>query len=306
MVGRLDELSLQFATIGLTNNQKNAIVFDGQHPGAITLPLELMRSHLENAIQTLVADGKMTLSEVKWLESELENILACGHEAAALASRHKSATRQNKSIDCRGSPNLFALSSFEKGSSEVAWRDLYSEVSAFQQNSVRRVQDWRKFQTPVGSLIVETCRTYSGNPTYNGPSFSSLGVSFTPNAQLASCIITTRFSKLSIPSVELKITRAVQMYNVIPQDSKTLQYVVNNDVQGLKSLFEAGQASVYDCNEYGTSLLMVSASLSLFQFLHERIKAHLSAKLWKTHWVLKTQLGCQGCIEPQYVRNPGY
>jgi len=261
VAGRLDELTLQFAMMGLMNNQKDEIVFEGQNPGAITLPLELMRSHLANAIQALVADGTITLSEVTWLESEFENILACGHEAAALAGRHKSATRQNKSIDRRGSQGLFALTPFKKGSTQVAWRHSYSEVSALQQNSVRRAQDLRRFETPVGSLVVETCRVYSGNTTHNGPSFSSLGISFTPNPQLASCVITTRFSKLSIPSVEPKITRAVQMYNVIPRDSEAFRCVENNDVQGLKSLFEAGQASVYDCHANGTSLLMVSASL---------------------------------------------
>jgi hypothetical protein len=50
------------------------------------------------------------------------------------------------------------------------------------------------------------------------------------------------------------------MYNVIPEGSKALRYVETNDVRGLKSLFEAGQASVYDCGEDGSSLLMVSAS----------------------------------------------
>lgn len=41
-------------------------------------------------------------------------------------------------------------------------------------------------------------------------------------------VITTRFSRLSIPSVEPKITRVVQMYNIIPRDSKALRYVENN------------------------------------------------------------------------------
>lgn len=260
IAGRFDELTSQLATIGLMHSQKNEIVFEGQYPGAITLPLELVRPHLANAIQTLVADGTMALSEATWFESEFENILACGHEAVAFAGRHKSVTCQ-KFPDCHGSQSQFSLTSFKKASSQVSWRHSYSEVLPFQQNSVREVQDLRKFQTPVGRLVVETCRASPGNSTYIGPSFSSLGVWYTPNPQLTSCVITTRFSKLSIPSVEPKITRAVQMYNVIPRGSPALRYVDNNDVQGLKRLFEAGQASVYDCDETGASLLWVSVSL---------------------------------------------
>jgi hypothetical protein len=260
VVGRLDELTSQFTNLGSLNAQREKIIFEGDNPGAITLPLELLRSHLANAIQTLVAGRVLTGSEATWLESEFEDILASGHEAAALAYRQKSGNRRKLSNNCHGLQNLVPVHAFERASSQFAWQQSYSAVSALQQDFIRGVQHVREFETPIGRLLVDLSRTYPRSCTQNGPSFSSLEISFVPHPQLSPHVITTRLSRLSLPSLEPRITRVIQMYNVIPPDSEVLRCIEGNDVQGLKSLFEAGQASVYDCGEGGPNLLMVSAS----------------------------------------------
>jgi hypothetical protein len=257
IVGRIDELTSQFATMGSLDNQREKIMFEGDNPGAITLPLELLRSHLAKAIQDLVTDRILTGSEATWLESEFEDILACGHEAAAFSRRQKSRARQTASNGHHGQPNLIPFHSFEKTSPQLAWD---SAISALQQDFIREVQYVRKFETPIGNLLVNISRAYPKNRAQNGPSFSSLGISFIPHRQLSSCVITTRLSRLSVPSLEPKITRFIQMYSVIHPDSKVLRCIKDNDVEGLKNLFEAGQASVYDCSEDGANLLMVSPS----------------------------------------------
>jgi len=260
VVGRIDELTSQFSTMGSLDNQREKIIFEGDNPGAITLPLELLRSHLAKAIQDLVTDGILPGSEATWLESEFEDILACGHEAAAFSRRQKYRARQTASNGHHGQQNLVPFHSFEQTSSQFASEHSYSAISALQQDFICRVQNVREFETSIGNFFVHISQAYPRSRAQIGPSFSSLEISFIPHRQLSSCVITTRLSRLSFPSLEPKITRIIQMYNVIPPDSKVRRCIKDNDVEGLKNLFEAGQASVYDCTEHGMNLLMVSPS----------------------------------------------
>jgi len=52
-------------------------------------------------------------------------------------------------------------------------------------------------------------------------------------------------------------------YSMRPSDSPVFRAAVSGDAETLQAMFQAGEASPYDCDEFGTSLLMVSDCIFL-------------------------------------------
>jgi len=52
-------------------------------------------------------------------------------------------------------------------------------------------------------------------------------------------------------------------YSRRPFDSPVFEAAIFGDAETLQAMFQAGEASPYDCDEFGTSLLMVSDSIFL-------------------------------------------
>lgn len=50
----------------------------------------------------------------------------------------------------------------------------------------------------------------------------------------------------------------IETFNVVPHNSKIIQYVSQNNVRGVQRLFDLGEASPLDVDPFGISLLSVS------------------------------------------------
>jgi hypothetical protein len=92
-------LTQQIATIGLRETEHNDIIFEGENLDAIALPLMLMQTDLAKALRTLATQGavKVSLSEARWIQEEMEKLLICGNESAALAARSRSLKAHTRS-----------------------------------------------------------------------------------------------------------------------------------------------------------------------------------------------------------------
>ena len=58
-------------------------------------------------------------------------------------------------------------------------------------------------------------------------------------------------------------TLRLQAYNIIPKDSLAFVYVGENNVKGLQELFSRKEASPFDCDPSGTTLLIVRKTFKL-------------------------------------------
>jgi len=258
-------LTQQIATIGLRETEHNDIVFEGENLDAIALPLMLMQTDLAKAIRTLVTEGavKISLSEARWVQEEMEKLLICGHESAALAARNRSSkahTRPTKPFTEAFPTRTTSSRTVSSKNSCRIQNNLDVLVSKFK--TANSFQQRHRFQTAAGILVIEAGAHDALNQTHDQHSSSLIAfrISFLPKLDLSSVNITTSlFKHLGVGmDMEPQIARVLWTYNTIHRRSRAIVCAQSNDVVGLQKLFEAGEASPYDCDEDGVSLLMVS------------------------------------------------
>jgi hypothetical protein len=255
-------LTQQIAIISLTETANNDIIFEGQNLGAITLPLMLMETDLIKAIRTLMANGTVTISpsEARWIQEEFENLLACGHEAAALSSRRRRDSRARSRS--HADPSVPTRTTSSKAASFKSNHPKHNEhhalVSKFR--TMHRLPQRHQFYTAAGILVVETDSHDEKfhQSDHSKSSFLSFRIWFLPKLRHCSVSVAASFSHLLEMGSKPKITRLVQSYNVIRNTSPAITYASTNNIAALQNLFLKGKSSPNDCNEEGVSLLMVS------------------------------------------------
>jgi hypothetical protein len=258
-------LTQQIATVGLRETEHNDIVFEGENLDAVALPLMLMQTDLAKAIRTLVAEGavKVSLSEARWIQEEIENLLICGHESAALAARSRLSkvhARATKPFAEAFPTRTTSSSTLSSKNSRRIQNQLNALMSKFK--TANRFQQRHRFHTATGMLVIEAGAHDALDETHDQQSSSLLvfRISFFPKLDLSSVsMIASLYKHLGMGmDTEPKIARVVWTYNTIHRSSRAITCAKTNDVVGLQKLFEAGKASPYDCDEDGISLLMVS------------------------------------------------
>jgi hypothetical protein len=192
-------LTQQIATIHITESADNEMVFEGENLGAITLPLMLMQTDLNKAVPTLVAEGaiKVSRAEARWIQDEFAKLLACGHEAAALAARircWKIGKGPAQDIRCAHSAQIPSprMSSRSNGRCHSEDHALVSKLK-----TAHWFQQRRRFHTAAGILIMESNTHHEGAHIFDQSSSSPLAfrISFLPKINLSSVSVTASFSK---------------------------------------------------------------------------------------------------------------
>ncbi|KAH8796307.1 hypothetical protein BGZ57DRAFT_998065 [Hyaloscypha finlandica] len=265
-------LTQQIATIGFRETEHNDIVFEGENLDAIALPLMLMQTDLAKAIRTLAIAGtvKVSHSEARWIQEEIENLLVCGHESAALANRKRSSKTHTRSTNSFAAAVPTRTTSSRIVSSKNSCRsqnNLSALVSKFE--TAIRFQQRHRFHTAAGMLVIEAGAhdvLEQGHGQYSS-SLLAFRISFFPKLDLSPVSMTASlFKHLGMGmDMEPQIARAVWTYNTIHHRSRAILCAQNNDVVGLQKLFKDGEASPHDCDEDGDSLLMHAAYRGKFE-----------------------------------------
>ncbi|ERF76472.1 hypothetical protein EPUS_06134 [Endocarpon pusillum Z07020] len=279
LMTRLDDvcssLTQQITTISLTETEDNEIFFEGENLGAIVLPLLLMQTDLSKAIRNLMTEGSIKISraEARWVEEEFEKLLVYGHEAAALAARSRRCKVCKRAAHHLGSAPATRTTSSKASSSRSKSRNQNQHhILSSKLQRAHRFQRRHQIHTAAGILVLETSVHDEGARRVGQSSSSllALRLSFFPKLNLSSVGVTAAFFKQFGTGMEPKIMRLVQTYNTVPTTSEAFICAKENDVMGLQKLFAAGEASPYDCDEYGWSLLSEAAyfgSLEAYMFL---------------------------------------
>lgn len=239
-------LAEQLASMSLTQTEDDNFIFQGDNLEATMLPILQLRPDLTKAVQTLMSEGslKLSVSEAKWIQEEFEMLLDRGCEAR---ERNRAKARACSPVQ---STSISGISRKRKIPTEVAGVSKHFKSSRATDSRERRC-----FRTAFGDLHIRGARENGEGDS------SSLGihVSFLPKIRLCSIAMRISLFKACGTHMEPQINRLIQTSNIIPNNSKAMICVENNDVVGLKELFDNGEASPNDCNEFGHTLIMVKS-----------------------------------------------
>lgn len=221
------------------------------------MPLMLMKSSLCEVVGKLESGGEMYLSpeELQLLRSEINEILAAGHEASASALRsgqvtgedgNSAARYQTADVDFRRSP-----------------RPNEPGLQALSPQSQRRKAAWKRFVhcTFAGVLSIGILReSETVSPA------SSASITFTPNPHLYNVGVAIVLTNELKAAMSPRISRNIRTFRVIsfyggPGYHAAFQAIGEDNVIGLQRLLSSKVLSPWDRTADGRTLLTVRMSI---------------------------------------------
>lgn len=220
------------------------------------MPLMLMKSSLCEVVGKLESGGEMYLSpeELQLLQTEVNEVLAAGHEASAIALRRGQATGEDGNSTAR-----YQTADVDFRKSPRPDEPGLQELSPQRQ---RRKAAWKRFEhwTFAGVLSIGILRE-SGTPS----SASSASITFTPNPHLykvgVSIVLTNELRATMSP----RISRYIRTFRVMsfyegPGYHPAVEAIRVNNVLELQRFLSSKEISPWDRSTRGTSILTVRMS----------------------------------------------
>ena len=233
--------------------------------GAMVTPLNFMDSHLPDSLNHPLLDWYTikgsTLSDLlalvysDYLAQEIEGLLAIAMEAGAKAIRQRQAVRNGLQID--------------KPSDMTTAKSMLNEVEVASNRRVAlgeysgRVPQTKESSyllsvTSGGVLRIEYVPEADQNLSSSAQkSAGVLKIFSLPQTRRRTMGVLVTFDHYKRVSLTPRLSPYIQTFNVVPRDSQIIQYILQNDVQGVRRLFEAKLASPMDVDPCGFSLLSV-------------------------------------------------
>jgi len=192
----------------------------------------LVQSPLSNALKRLAVDGVMNINQsgADWIQDQFADLIRHAPTTTGKFSKPwvSQAERRDQGYIQRANFGRIVLSR-QRHDLETASGMLTLESMECKDMGGRRSQIFRfRFLPGVRNL-----------------SQSNISIS------------ATFLQNFTAGSARPKFTRVVQTYNVIPDDAEVFTVIRHDDVCKLREMLEAGQASIFDIDEDGNSLLMV-------------------------------------------------
>lgn len=248
-VTRLEKRISQLAELTLSENQDHQSILGGTNLHSVVGPLLLIKPHLTSVFMGLLQSVPISLShtQVAWLRSELESLLAAGHRAAVVDDGYDVYNRRQAQNRLRKRTQTHSQHEWADWSSTPAKAWLYSS-NAYETHS---------YQTAAGCLQIWIDATQNHQqPNLTQENSFRILLQFIPKRDLYMQGFRLAIAK-SRHGLEPCISRVLQSWNVIPSHSEALLRAWSGDVDGLRQLFETKKASPFDRTESGKSLLDV-------------------------------------------------
>ena len=223
----------------------------------IVMPLMLMKSSLCEAVGRLEGGGETFLSteEIQLLQSEIDGILAAGHEASAIGLRRRQLTEDDGRVD-------FVDQTADAGSVRTSKPyDLCSQPLSTEERHQKAA--WKRYThwTFAGMLSIGIQR----EPGLL-PATSSASVTFMPKPELHKLGVSIVLTNELRAAMNPRISRCIRTFNVIssdgPGENPALKAIQKNDVLEMQRLLSAKKISPWDRSRNGDDLLHVYTSLS--------------------------------------------
>ena len=252
------------ASLTMRESGSHEIIFEGDNLGAITLPLQLIASDLQKAVQLLMIEGPVRVSplEANWLREEFMLLQLRGHEAAAQEIKLESFNTSSRA-PCHTSAGFPTRPSTKKGIKA------FKKLRLTRTESLTRSKHQQVLCTNTGHLFLEIV-VKDSSETADLPVLSSLvfKIRFLPKPGLSPVIFDAVLLRNDGFGDTPRITRLVQTRNIVPRTSAVFNCVRRDDVRGLRILFASKRASPFDCNDNGFSLLNVRKLIKILASHH--------------------------------------
>ena len=234
-------------------------------PGTIVTPLNLMHSHLPDSLNHPLLDWYTlkgsTLSDLlalvhsDCLSREVEGLLAIAMESHAKAIRQRQAARNELQVN-DPSDMIAAKSTLNGAKLASLGRVALGKYPGHAQRT--KESSYLLSITSGGALRIE----YVPNVDQNTSSIALesagvLKIFSLPQTRRRTIGVLVTFDLYKRDSLTPRLIPYIQTINVVPRDSQIIQYISQNDVQGVRRLFEAKLASPMDVDPCGFSLLSV-------------------------------------------------
>lgn len=178
-----------------------------------------------------------------WLREGLENIFLFGYEAAQKSIQQRQALRSQQATDLTSTNPLEDYIGHQ------------TSISTCNLTADRIGMYVRRF--PSGTLRLQFGRVYRRQLIDNiPPSSNPLQLTFISSPEICTTGVNVIFP--AINSIGSSLPPQLTTFNVVPKDSKIMQYVKEGNLRGVRDLFERKVASARDVDPWGFSLLSVS------------------------------------------------
>ncbi|MCJ1246656.1 hypothetical protein MMC30_003865 [Trapelia coarctata] len=229
----------------------------------IVMPLMLMNQSLCEVLGMMESGGEIFLSEeeVQLLQSEINEILAAGHEASAAALRRRQFSNED---GCSASLGQLANTDSPEvpRSYELCSQPLHTQGRG-------RKTPWKNFtrRTFAGTLSICVQREPGSSSTD-----SSASITFMPQRELyklgVSVVLTNELRAVANP----KISRYIRTFNVLPyyvDNGEThhpaIQAIYEDNVLELQRLLSAKEVSPWDRTFRGDDLISIAATRGSYE-----------------------------------------
>lgn len=253
-----NNLARQFGSLNVKQSQTGETTFEGVNLEAITLPLMLLKSSLLGGVETIIAEGRMGISrsEARWIQQEFEELLASSHEVSA-----QSARARKTALSIPQSTRVSPCQVVKKDSIAEGVFDMGQHPSDWPSRPLFRPRKTFARTTAFGVLLLQIDQS-DVETRHSDQERSSLSIRFCflPRYDLSRAgVLATFFTRRRV-ATGAAISRYVQAFNIIPRPSRLWSCIEDDDVNGLRSLFSLKEATPFDRDIDGNSLLWVSTS----------------------------------------------
>lgn len=239
------------------------VVRDSHEPEILVGPVQFIKSHLSQCLDPSSTEWNICCGTAlgdlfdiihsQWLQLELEDLLCRTWESCLKAVRDQQAARSEYEAGDH-SIGLSSKQTIRNGPGP-------SHESPMQHNPLAlnlRYSNYLLSVAPAGVLKVQLGK-YSelNDPRSGGPSQCVVRVSSTSVSKKRTVGVSVTFRKPLSHSTQLRLYPHIETFNVVPHDSEIIKCVSRSDLQGVRRLFDAREASAMDVDPFGFSLLSV-------------------------------------------------
>lgn len=237
----------------------DCVVCPDVNPEELVRPIQLLEKQLiisldQNLAKNCTCAGSslnilFELTHSEWSRVKVEDLVCWSYLASLKAVQQRQAART-----ALRSGTGSKLSSYDRSSpgGQDIRKDLFDpelparDTSYFLKHSRKGVM-----RIQLSTRSRESVEVYDSEPP------TTVTVSFMPKAKKRTIGVSATFTKSWNSFVEPRISPCIKALNVLPQGSRIIQCVSDNDLQGLQRLFDGKEASPLDVDQWGFSLLSV-------------------------------------------------
>lgn len=234
------------------------VVCPDVNPEELVRPLQQLEKQFvisldQNLLNSTCAGSSLNilfeLTHSEWLRLKVEDLVCWSYLASLKGVQQRQAARS--ALGSGTGPNLPSWDGSSPSGQDITKNVFEPELPAKDTSYFLRHSRKGVLRIQLSTTSKESIDDNDSEPP------TKVTISFMPKAKKRTIGVSATFTKSWNTLVESRISPYIKAFNVLPQGSKIIQCVSDNDLQGLRKLFDGKKASPLDVDQWGFSLLSV-------------------------------------------------